>query len=549
MLAQARHIVRPRIRELEFSMNGPFPKWRQIAAHTLIALALLYGFLAGLRTVADFDLGWQLATGRYIVEHKQIPRTDVFSYTAEGTEWIYPPFSGVLLYAVQKLGGFAALSWLSAFACCATIVLLLRRKEAITASLAIIAVPVISQTTTPRAELFTTVLFAAYIAILWRQFLGERTALWLLPVLMLAWVNLHLGFIAGLAMLGAYVLLELAETPFPDRRHEALARMRRAAPWLLAAALATLANPWGPRIYVAIARQEQSMQELGGLINWWLKPNTSLAGLRQAFNWHDPDSGYWWLGAAMIVVVCYSIWRRRFGVAVLLAGAAYVSLTRLRYQGLFACLAVTLGGTVLSRFALPGWCTRIREQIDRRLGDGSFGSLGIARLVLVSGIFLLALVRSADLVWNRYYLSSGQLSLFGPGISWWFPERAAAFLLRERLPRNVFNDYNVGGYLTWRIGPEYPVYVDGRLIPFGSAFFSRYRRLMQLPLDSPDFHSAKQAIARSTPSCCPWRVTAGWGVSRSSNSAGVRIGAPSTSTMSLPSLFATRLRMLLGSIV
>jgi tetratricopeptide (TPR) repeat protein len=105
----------------------------------------------------------------------------------------------------------------------------------------------------------------------------------------------------------------------------------------------------------------------------------------------------------------------------------------------------------------------------------------------VAGIFLLALVRSADLVWNRYYLSAGQLSIFGPGISWWYPERATGFLLRERLPRNLFNDYNTGGYLTWRIGPEYPVSIDGRLIPFGSTFFNRYRSLMQSPLDSEDW--------------------------------------------------------------
>lgn len=106
-----------------------------------MALALLYAILAGLRTVADFDLGWQLATGRYVIQHKQIPRSDIFSYTAQGKEWIYPPFSGVLLYAFYVLGGFAALSWLSAVACCATIALLLRGDSAIAAALAVVGVP------------------------------------------------------------------------------------------------------------------------------------------------------------------------------------------------------------------------------------------------------------------------------------------------------------------------------------------------------------------------------------------------------------------------
>jgi tetratricopeptide (TPR) repeat protein len=460
-----------------------------------MALALFYALLAGLRTVADFDLGWQLATGRYVIQHKQIPYTDILSYTGRGKEWIYPPFSGVLLYPFYALGGFAALSWLSAAACGATIALLLRWNSAITAVLAVVAVPAISYATTPRAELFTTILFAAFMAILWRQFQGERASLWLLPPLMLAWVNLHLGFIAGLAIMGAYVMLELLEMPFASRRSAALMRLRQAAPWLLATALATLVNPWGPRIYVAIARQERSMQGFSGSLGWWMKSYTSLAALRGALNWHDPESSYWWLVAAVIVAVLFSLWRKQLGVAVLLAGATYLSLAHVRNQGLFACLAVTLGGAALSGLALPEWSTRARRLIDTGLGRGSLGSLGLAQLVLLGVSLLLVVIRCADLTWNRYYLFAGQLTLFGPGASWWYPERATAFLLRERLPRNIFNDYNLGGYLTWRIGPEYPDYVDGRVIPFGAPFLTHQLFLMQQPPESPEWQ--READLRS----------------------------------------------------
>ena len=174
-------------------------------------------------------------------------------------------------------------------------------------------------------------------------------------------------------------------------------------------------------------------------------------------------------------------------MAVLLAGATYLSLAHLRYQGLFACLAVTLGGTVLSGVTLPEWSARTRRIIDSRLGHGSLGSLGLARLVLLAGMLLLVMIRGADLAWNRYYLFAGQTSLFGPGVSWWYPERATAFLLRERLPGNIFNDYNLGGYLTWRIGPAYPDYVDGRVIPFGAPFLTHQRDLMQQQPDSPEW--------------------------------------------------------------
>src|SRR5947208_3268627 len=81
----------------------------------LVAM-LQYSLCARFRTIGDFDFGWQIATGRYLAQHHQIPRTDVFTYTATGGEWLYPPFSGLILYWLYLLGGYAALSWLLALA-------------------------------------------------------------------------------------------------------------------------------------------------------------------------------------------------------------------------------------------------------------------------------------------------------------------------------------------------------------------------------------------------------------------------------------------------
>jgi tetratricopeptide (TPR) repeat protein len=99
----------------------------------------------------------------------------------------------------------------------------------------------------------------------------------------------------------------------------------------------------------------------------------------------------------------------------------------------------------------------------------------------------LAGLRAADLVSGRAYLANGQVSLFGAGLSWWYPERAMDFLEREHLAPNLFNDYNLGGYLTHRIGPQYPDYIDGRALPFGPQLYVRQRQLQQQPLDSPDW--------------------------------------------------------------
>ncbi len=216
------------------------------------AIALAYALLAGLRTVTEPDLGWQLATGRWVAQHHRIFSTNVFSYTAYGEPWIYPVGSGLVFYAAYLLGGYALLSWIGAAACFGTVALLLRRGSAVSAGIAILAIPLIAARTTPRAEVFTILLFAAYLSILWQNYQTGRARLWLLPLLMIAWVNLHLGFLAGLATMVAFVGMELLEMLFPGtRRREAIERLRRASPWFVATTVATLVNPWGWGIYQA----------------------------------------------------------------------------------------------------------------------------------------------------------------------------------------------------------------------------------------------------------------------------------------------------------
>jgi tetratricopeptide (TPR) repeat protein len=81
-------------------------------------------------------------------------------------------------------------------------------------------------------------------------------------------------------------------------------------------------------------------------------------------------------------------------------------------------------------------------------------------------------------------MRSAQLSVFGTGLSGWFPEHAVDFLQREKLTANIFNAYSLGGYLTWRLFPDYRDYIDSRAIPFGPQFFFRAYELSVEPPDS-----------------------------------------------------------------
>jgi tetratricopeptide (TPR) repeat protein len=450
----------------------------------LAAIALIYAFLAGLRTVSEFDLGWQMATGRWVVQHHHIPSTDVFSYTAQGEPWIYPVGAGLLFYFAYLLGGYGLLSWLGAAACVGAIALLLRRGSAVTAGITILAVPLIAWRTAPRAEMFTVVLFAAFLSLLWENYQTGRARLWLLPLLMLAWVNLHVGFVAGLALIVAYVVIELADMIFSGRQQRAAVqrRLRQASGWLACTVFITLANPWGWNIYRALLLQERALgQHQINLTEWRAVPTTWTA-FGSGLSLRETQGAIYLLIVIAVVAAVLGLLKRQWGATILLLPATYLAMRHVRMGAVFACVVVVVGGSVLAP-AIAGLGSRVRRPRIRSIAAWAAACL----LVVLAGL------RSFDLVTNRHYVRAIDESTFGAGLGWWFPQRAAEFIERENLPGEIFNAYDEGGYVTWKLGPKYHDYVDGRAIPFGVPRIQRARHLLQL---SPDSETWRQETER-----------------------------------------------------
>jgi tetratricopeptide (TPR) repeat protein len=193
----------------------------------------------------------------------------------------------------------------------------------------------------------------------------------------------------------------------------------------------------------------------------------------------------------MALLVC--AWKLRVGPAALLAAFLYESAQHIRFQAVFAVLVVVLAGSLLPHLA------ELFTKRDAAFPDGleppksppiANLSSRVVALVIIALFTFLVSVRCHDLVSNRYYIDSGQLSLFGPGESWWFPERAMDFLEEEHLPANLFHAYIMGGFLTWRVGERYPDFADGRLVPFGEALFREQNELSAAPPDSAMWQKA-----------------------------------------------------------
>ncbi len=382
--------------------------------------------------------------------------------------------SGLVFYLVHLVGGYGLLSWLGAVACVLTIAVLLYRGSALTAAFAIIAVPLVAYRTAPRAEMFTILIFTLFLQILWGHLHLRTSALWALPLLMVLWVNLHPGFVLGLVLTAIYPACELLRFFKDESRAEVMMRIRTTCPWLLAVWLVTLLNPWGANLYSALARQHQATALHSQWINEWSAVTVNWNTVRQGVTLRDPDSAAFALLVAAALGTVVACLRRQWSAALLLIGALAAVVQHMRFLGLFACTVTIVAAPILSGELTAVW-ERVRYPTIRK------AVLACAVLALLA----LAAVRSWDLVSNRYYFSSNNISSFGPGLSWWYPEQAVRFIMRESIPPRLFNTYNEGGFLVWALGLRYLDYVDGRALPFGPDMFVRMSRLMQASPDSP----------------------------------------------------------------
>lgn len=426
-------------RQVNASINSKAAWTRErILRAVLIATVIAYAFLAGLHTVGDFDAGWQMATGRYVVEHHSIPSTDVLSYTAHGAAWIYPIFSGVALYLVFAKLGWAGLSWLCALVTAFVVWMITRRRDLATVALAMLVAPLIADRATPRADLFTLILLPAFLLVLIGARESSKPIFWAAPLLMIVWVNTHPGFIFGLALLAWYVTAEILDRQF--------SRLRKNLPWVLATAAAVLLNPWGIKvlaqwgaIFLSISRPHAAnAMQMDAFIGEFSPTRFSwmsllgTAGLLQAV-----ATGFIVLGSAGVL---FLFWRRRLAESLLLLGATYGALRYLRFQALAAIVIVIVLGRALDQWS------------SDRAGD-SLRTLRVREAVSIACIAL-TMIFAAQFVSDRYYVMSSSTSQFGAGLSWWFPERAAEFMKRERIPGQLFHEYNTGGFVALRFAPE-----------------------------------------------------------------------------------------------
>lgn len=427
-----------------------------------------------LQLISTWDYWWMLRTGRLIAETGSVPRFDVYTWTAPGARWVDIHWLYQLaLWGVFRIGGHEGVV-LVHFALVAAVLALLapigRRPGRAFVSVGALALLLLASCGRfmPRPELASWVLLAAVVSLLDRFERRGDAWIWAVVPLQALWVNLHGLFALGIALVSMHLLGELARPLGHAARRMRWGRVRGLAGVTACSTLAALANPNGLDGALYPLQQLRMVSAVGSRGFF----GQSVIELQPTFGSLHPVLLMCFLALAGLSAVALASRWRDFPVTDLLQWAAflYLAIGAQRNVPLFAIVAAPM----LVRYA--------NEWLDARPPSPRRSNrLG----VLLSTVLL---VVAADAARGGFYPRLEMTRTPGLGIDWWRYPVAAADRLAAAPPSGpLAHSMLHGGYLIWRLYPDVPVMLDGRLEVFGPQRFAALR------FDSPRSFEALDA--------------------------------------------------------
>lgn len=435
----------------------------------LLATGLLFTlFLATSIRGLDPDFGWHLQSGNYILRHG-IPAHDIFTYTARSFRWIDHEWGNdVIVSILYKVGGYDLVSVL--YATIWTVALLIAGGFRARLSTLLAAALALMSYAGNRPVAWSVFFLSLVLGILRNRNPQWR---WWIPLLFIAWANVHAGFIAGLAVMVYFSLIEY----------------KRSTWYLLALSiLATFVNAYGPRIYVEVFRTITDPALHRQIQEWeflYIPPAAFLfVGMWLTGFWlYRPgrtDDSASSTGRSSWLKLAY--WKVRSGLQRLIR--LFNTLLRQHYlassdrQWLLYWLGIgpllflsALSATRNLPLFVIGTVREVDMSITRTIGSIPRHLDRPRQLVMGSilGLFLGLLIVSGYFLYHPWQTNREA----------YYPVKAVAYLREHRCPGNLFNDYNYGGYLIWKL-PTQPVYIDGRM-PTWQPYMNQYESIMNHP--------------------------------------------------------------------
>jgi hypothetical protein len=442
----------------------------------LPVLLLVYkGFIFPL---PPLDFWWHLKMGEVIATTRSIPQVDSFSYTAEGHPFVDQNWLGELIYYwTYSLGGFPLLVFLGTLITVAGFLMMYvlcfeaTRNARIVALVGFLAA--LGNYGFLRPQTYSFLLFAAFYMVLEQYRQRRQDRLWILPILMVIWVNLHGAFVMGLGLIAVYILGEGCRRVLDPARVDALSRVeiQKVLLIFILCIVGTVLNPEGPGIfdYVRTVATDAGSQQL--VAEWRPPLVTDFLGF---LLFYCPF-------LLTLLTFIYAKIKPDLTEALLFFGFAVAGLVSIRNGAWFSTIAYPLLARYIPHLDLTALMPLRRYRVINQLLET--GSPSEVESPVYSRINLVALIAAALVLvtqspWVRPGLTGASL------VADQTPVGAADFISAKGLTGRIFHPQMFGDYLIWRLWPQQRTFVDGRVHLFSLDFLNQYKKAIEDPLST-----------------------------------------------------------------
>lgn len=450
-------------------------------------MCYLCAFVLGMKQLREPDVWWQLLSGRWMLEHGQVTRTDMFSYTMAGKPWINVKWLYEIFIAIlEKLTGPEGVTVLQSVVNVFIVYLLIQTLKSLKEQLKIkvpvfaavipllIFLAIVEYRMTGRPEMISHLMCALYLYILLRNPGFEwKKVFWLVPLQCL-WANMHEGYPVGMVIIGAFAagnFVSYLINKDKTTRQQALRLLLLFA----ASAIAILINPNTIQLW------EQPF-EIHRQV-WANKYTTELYSVTQDEYWSIEAK---WHIAILAAVVLFWTARLLEGLRnktnTLVIKPAIVSYLLL--IPLFVYLSLTANRNIpFAQIVLfPSVPIMLVWLVQKLKLEGKPFYTGIAKQSLLIAS-IAAIVFYVSIVTNAFYKYTKSRDRYGIHVSMMHnPSGAANFIKEHNLKGLAFSDYFVSSYLLWALHPDFKSYIDLRdLDVFSTKFFDEYFDLYNEP--------------------------------------------------------------------
>jgi len=485
------------------------------------AICLLIGIVLSLKALREPDLWWMYRTGEWMLENGQVTKSDPFSYTFAGTEWINVKWFFEVLIATGK--NCFGVEFIFVFQAIVTLLILTffyksanliqqatteesdYQNKAFTGLIftGLLMLFTIDYRLIGRPEMTSHAMVAIYLWLFWKHYYqpSSKWILLLIP-LQILWTNMHEAFGTGMVLMLAYLGATWVHYAYARKKNWSIEAPKLLSTAVFAALVGIALNPRGVQMWLhpfEIFSQLENNQYTTELASIW---KVSYWEKQAYFN-------LFFLGFSLLFVVLLPfIYKNRLP-------QKPVKIVEKKKKTKAKVKKVTpLKETQPNKITFLYWFDTNIQKFG--MGNGllffmlfylsitayrniPFFVLAAAPIFAVGmDVFFqkikaqkwlnplllgIGLLFYGTIITGKYHKWSGSRDTYGLQVlSSHNPVGAANFIANNNIEGTCFSDYLTSAYLLWKLQPDFKTYIDLRdLDIFPTTFFAEFAKITVVP--------------------------------------------------------------------